>query len=122
MAWLIALFGLVIAIIGVIGITCPERFISAMMKWQPRSLYLAAIGIRLVIGGLFIYAAASTRFPRVINVLGIVAIVAAVLVALLGPRRLESLMQWWFRQPLWVIRVSCSVTFLFGGFLIYCGL
>ena len=51
---------------------------------ENRSLYLAAIVFRLVLGTVFIVAAKKSEYPAVIKFIGYVAIMAAVAFLLMG--------------------------------------
>ncbi len=122
MAFLVALLGLLIAGLGVVGSLRPHVITGAVLGWQPRTRSHVAIGLRVVFGVVLLLGAADSRFPIVLYVLGGIAIVVAVVLALLGATRTDGLVQWWFDQPSGLIRTWLLGAVLFGGFLVYAGL
>jgi hypothetical protein len=119
MAFLVTLFGLIIAVVGIVGMMRPAQLIAGLLHWPAAALLAVAVAVRLVLGVVFILAAPSCRFPRVMYALGIFALLAALIVLFLGADGVRSLVQWWSRQPLLVVRVMYAVTVLFGVFLVY---
>jgi hypothetical protein len=119
MAFLVTLFGLIIAAVGVVGMVRPAQLVAGMLNWPAAVLLAVAVAVRLVLGIVFILAAPSCRLPRVMYALGIVALFAALVVLLLGPDRVQSLVQWWSGQPSQVVRATYAGTVLFGAFLVY---
>ena len=77
--------------------------------------------MRLVIGITFIVAAPDTRFPTAILVLGVVALVAAGALIFVGSKRVDTLMQWWFRQSAGFTRGWSLLAVLLGVVLVYAG-
>ena len=122
MAFLVALLGLLIAGLGVVGSLRPHVITGAVLGWQPRTRSHVAIGLRVVFGVVLLLGAADSRFPIVLYVLGGIAIAVAVVLALLGATRTDGLVQWWFDQPSGLIRTWLLGAVLFGGFLVYAGL
>ena len=109
MTFLIALIGVAIAGLGILGFVRPGAllgFVESVLK-SPTGLYWA-IGIRAVSGLLLLATAAESRFPQVFRVLGVLALVAAAIVPLLGFARVRRL-----------LRVWSLLTVGFGSFLIY---
>jgi uncharacterized membrane protein len=119
MAFLVTLFGLIIAAVGVVGMMRPAQLFAGMLNWPAAVLLAVAVAVRLMLGIVFILAAPSCRFPRVMYALGIVALLAALVVLLLGPDGVRSLVQWCSRQPSLAVRAMYAATVLFGAFLVY---
>ena len=88
----IVLIGLSIAVAGVMGLRRPRALSDAMTRWLEEGTgLLFAIGGRALIGVLFIYAAAHTRFPVLFLVLGVLSLVGAAVLPFLGRQRLVKL-------------------------------
>jgi len=66
-------------------------------------LYGAGV-IRLVFAVLFLLAARECRRTAVILALGLLFLLSAVLIFLLGPSRLRPMLFWMQRQPSWILR------------------
>jgi hypothetical protein len=64
MTTLVAIFGALISLIGVIGVVSPETLMGIVTSaWRSsRGIYIA-VGIRLVMGIILVIAAPSCRFP-----------------------------------------------------------
>ena len=120
MAVLVLLLGVLMTVVGLIGLVEPATvlgWIDSMFQ-KPSGLYVAAL-IRFVAGVILVLAAPSTRFPEVIWIIGLIAIVAALSLPLIGFRRVRSLLDWWTKTSAAVIAVSFLLLIVFGGFLIY---
>jgi hypothetical protein len=121
MAYVVSLFGVLIALIGVVGIVFPGSLIDVIGGWKGRSRFLTAVALRAVMGVVFLMAAPDTRLPVVIQVIGVIAIVAAVAILGLGQTRLDRFIGWWLACPPAVIRISALFAVAFGLLLVYAG-
>ena len=121
MALILILLGILITGIGAVGVAQPQRLVAPFLSWQPRARFYIAVGTRLVLGAVFVLAASGSRFPTLILTLGVIAIAAAICFLLLGPKRVEVLVQWWFKQSSGFLRSWFVVAILFGAFLVYSG-
>lgn len=122
MAVLVSAFGLLMVGIGVLGVVRPRTVIGGVMGWSPQTRMAVAIGVRLVMGVVFLLAAASCRHPTVVTVLGWIALFAAVALPFLGQERLDRLIRWWFGHPPLLMRTWFCFAVAFGGFIVYTGL
>lgn len=95
MATTVVSIGFVIALLGLIVVVVPRQ-IARLLKAQAGSalLHTVAVGVRLTLGGLLIVVAEGSRYPLALRSLGIVAIVAAVILAGLSRDRFERLIEW----------------------------
>ena len=112
-------YGLLLLVVGVLGVVRPAALIGFVERlWRsPVGLYLAVL-VRAAIGVLLLGAASSTRFPGIIQALGILALVAAVPRLIVGYGRWRTLIEWWAARRGFV-RGWSLVPVLFGAFLIY---
>ena len=79
----VQLVGAIIAGLGIVGVLMPKRFGAMANFWTaPGRVYLGA-AIRLAMGAALIWAAPGTRFPVVVQVVGWIAVVAAIIVAMI---------------------------------------
>ncbi len=122
MAVLVVLLGVAIVCFGLAGFSAPQRIVDGMLNWQPLSRFYFAVGSRLSFGTVLLMAASDCRFSTAILVLGVVALVAALVLAPLGPRRVDSMFKWWLDRPVVVLRVWFVAAIPFGGFLVYAGI
>jgi len=120
MTVLIALFGILITAACIWGIVAPRHMVDKIVKiWnQPAGLWLA-IGVRVAVGILFILAAAETRYPTFFRIFGVLILVAAAAIPIVGKERLTRLINWFTGMPMLVIRLSLFIALVFGLFIVY---
>ena len=116
---LVLAIGLLIGAIGAVGVITPEG-LGAISRYTitPLGLYLAA-AVRVAIGIILIRAAPTSRLPRVLRVLGIIAVVAGVITVFLGVDRASTILAWWSGQGPLLIRLWPALALIFGVVLVY---
>jgi hypothetical protein len=116
--------GLCIAAIGAVGIVAPSELAwIAQRSGTPAAFYIAAM-VRVAFGFVFISAAAASRAPRVLRVLGYVIVVAGVVTALtamtgVGMDRARALIEWSLQQGSAMFRIPSVLLVAIGGFVAY---
>lgn len=116
----VLLFGIVIFALSAWGVYAPEKilkFAKDVMN-QDFGIY-AAVVVRVLLGVALILAASESRLPTVFQALGWIAILAAVIIALVGRERLLRFAAWFDRFSPTLIRVWLVVGMAFGGVLIH---
>ena len=121
MAIVVTVTGTLIAAIGVFGVTAPARLMKLVDRFRGGAGVWAAAGIRLVVGIAFVLAAPACRWPDFVLVVGIIALLAAVGLPIMGQRRFDAFVAWWMQRPPVVIRGWALVATAFGGLLAYAG-
>ena len=121
MAYIVSIFGALITLIGLVGIVVPRYFIEVIGNWEAESRFIAAVGIRMVMGVICLSAAPASRMPVVVQVIGIIAIAAAAVALLVGLERLNRLIDWWLGRPPIVVRMSAAFAAGFGVLLVFAG-
>ena len=122
MSYLVAILGLAIAVIGLIGAVEPRRLLGLVDKfWTGERSLNIAVGLRIGIGTLLILAAPFTNFPPVITAVGVVTFLAGIGLIVLGYERVDKLIQWFKHRPLAVVRVSAMAAVAFGTVLMLAG-
>lgn len=116
----LAVFGCFIIALGIVGLAAPAALVRFVQSfWStPAGMYWA-IGFRLALGGLLFFAAPESRFPRGLQVLGVIVLAAALTVPVLGYLRLAQYAQWWADQPRWAVQAMGLLFVLFGALLVY---
>ena len=120
MAITVSVLDVVIMLIGVIGFANPRSLIRLLGRWQSPSRFWFAVGIRAVLGAVFLVVAPDCNAPLVVRLVGVVSIVAAIGILVLGRVRLDAFIEWWLRHP-GVLRVSVTGAIAFGALLVYAG-
>jgi len=119
MAFVVAIFGILIALLGVGGVVSPPWLLGLVGRLQTRSGLFFTAGIRLLLGVALIFAATDSRAPDLLAVLGVVTIVAGVATPFFGLRRFEALLGWWREQPPLLVRLWCGIVLLLGACLVW---
>ena len=119
MTILIAVLGVLIILLGVVGLAQPDRFRALFTTMDSRTRFVLAIGIRLAMAGLLWWLADDLRHPHVMRILALIALLAAIALAIMGPARLDRLIEWWLSRSDGVLRVSALLAAVFGAFLVY---
>ena len=120
MTQLVAFFGVLIALLGATGLIRPAALVGWVDSlWRNLRGLWAVVALRLGIGIVLVLAAAECRYPTAIRVLGVISIVSAGLVPVIGLERVRALVSWWTARPPLLIRAWAVVAFAFGAFLIH---
>ena len=116
----VLLLGFTILLLSAWGMTSPGSLVSMVTQTMNRSygMYVAVL-VRLLLGVALITAAPISQFPMVFQVIGWIAITAAVVIFAIGRVRLRNLVAWIERFSASAIRVWLLFGMAFGGFLIY---
>ncbi len=116
----VALFGIAIILLGVLGLVRPGNLIRLVLgAWQSRKGFYLSIGIRVVFGIVLLLVASQSRFPDAFRVLGIISLVAAMAAPFLGFDRLQRFVQKWAKRSPGFIRGWSVMAAAFGVFLLY---
>jgi hypothetical protein len=119
MAILAILLSAAVAGMGVVGIVSPARLLEIVGKFQtPRGIY-AATAIRLVLGVALFLAAPGSRAPALLEILGIVIMVAGLITPVFGLERFRRILDWWSAQGSGFIRAWALCAVAFGAYLVY---
>ncbi len=120
MTVLIIIFGALTLLAGIVIIINPEVIFGFLRSnLEKLVLYILAVVIRRVIGALLIYQSNISKFPFVIEIIGWLSIVAAIIIAVLGRRNFNRLMSWALSLSKPFGRVGGVLAVAFGAFLIY---
>lgn len=119
MSWIIAAIGALIAALGLVGLTQPERFRKTFGLMDSRTRFAMAVIMRLAMGALLWWVADELRHPQIMRVIAVIAIVAAVVILIAGRARLDRMVDWWLGKSHGVLRVSGIFAGAFGAWLVY---
>jgi hypothetical protein len=112
--------GAFICLFSVWGFFAPDKIwkmINGVME-KDWAIHVAVI-MRLLLGAALIIAAPQSRYPEVMEVLGWIAIIAAVAILFMGRDRLKKFIAWFQRMTNTMVRVWLVFGFAFGAFLVY---
>lgn len=121
MSAVVSILGVIAAIIGLMGLAAPKYIINLVQHWRGPTRFRLAVGVRLVLGAFLLVVGPTCRLPVLVQALGVIAIVAAIVILIVGQQRLDSFIEWWLTRPPAVIRISALFAVSFGLLLVYAG-
>ena len=117
----VALFGLLIGGVGLVGVIRPTLLMAWIGRWGGAPRLWFAAGLRLVLGVVLVLAAPECRQAQVVRVLGWLTLIAAFALPLFGPRRFDAFVEWWLARSPPFIRAWSLLAVGLGGFLVFAG-
>jgi hypothetical protein len=112
--------GAIISLVCLTGVMLPAQLLHAVRAaWQYRAALFVAVMVRFLVGVLLVMAAPHSRFPLVFEILGWLALVAALLILAIGRERIGRLLDWWSRRSRPAIRLWSLAGLAFGCILVY---
>ena len=119
MSLVAAVSGLLIIVMGALGVVSPPRLLALVARSQSqRGLYVIA-AIRVVFGAAFLVAAAGSRAPAFLQILGVISLIAGVATPFFGVHRFQAIFSWWSLRPAVVLRLWCLVIVLLGAAVVW---
>jgi hypothetical protein len=113
---LVAVF---IMLVGVAGVFAPDSLMTfGRYAVTPGGLNVTA-ALRVSIGLVLILVAPTSRAPRTLRVLGVVAIVGGFATLLIGVDRARAILDWQSSQGGMLIRVGAGLALAMGGFIAF---
>ena len=111
--------GIVFALAGIVYLLRPDA-----MKWlmeffkQGKRMYFAGL-IRFALAIVFLVGARECKQFWVIFAFGILFIIGGLLIFTIGLERFKSIIDWWQKQSLLLLRVMALITLAVGAVIIY---
>ena len=111
--------GILIALVGIIYFLRPD-----VMKWlmeffkKGKRIYFAGL-IRFALAVVFLVAARECKHSWVIFAFGILFIISGLLIFMLGLEKLKSIIDWYQKQSVLLLRAIAVIALAIGGVIIY---
>jgi hypothetical protein len=116
----IALLAILILMLALYGMLFPRRLLKFVGHLIDSGVgWAVAVGVRVVFGVALILSAPLSLWPLIFQVVGILAIFAALVILLIGPRTVLSLIAWVEKRSDAVLRSWLLLAVGFGLLLIY---
>ena len=116
---IVKIVGIVIVCVAIVYLLKPN-----VMKWlmeffkQGKRIYIAGL-IRFVLAVVFLLGARECDITWVIVTLGILFIISGLLIFTLGPKKLRTMLDWYQKQSVLLLRVLAIVALAIGAVIIY---
>ncbi len=119
MVVVVAVCAFLITVLGLWGMLSPAGLLSFVARWQFRwELWIGAL-LRLVFGLALWFVAPVSRFPAVLQALGVVSIIAGGALPFMGVARFQALVTWWCAQPPGFTQVWAASAAAVGLFVLW---
>ena len=104
---------------GVWGVLAPSRIVDFVSRFGSKGGLWFAAAIRLILGLALWFAAPASRAPLLLQVLGVLALVAAVVIPFVGVDRFQALIDWWTKLSPTAIRFNSVLAVAFGAIILW---
>lgn len=112
--------GIILLVAGLVLLAKPATFSGFLARYrQAMPLYVSAIIVRFAIGLFFIAAASSSQYPMAVNVLGYIAVTAALVLAMVGHLRFTRMLEWVTELPDIALRGISLLALALGVFVVH---
>lgn len=119
MAEIVAITGILVAAYCAVLVIRPARGLQWVISMESRRRFSLAIAIRVGFGVLFVIAAPDCSRPQIIRVLGLIALAAAGVIALMGRGRLDGFVEWLAAKPPPFFSVWLATGVAFGLLIVW---
>jgi hypothetical protein len=114
MAFLVSFAGIGVAGIGLLGVAAPSQLANLLARWRVLTGLPVTLALRLGFGVLFVVAAPSCRFPHFVRLIGVVELIGALALFVVGSARLRGFVEWWLGRSPSFVRYWCTAALAFG--------
>jgi uncharacterized membrane protein len=108
-----------IAAVGVLVIVSPTRAHDLTRLFADKTGLWVATGIRAVLGLGLLAAAGESKAPMLLKILGLIILIVAIVMPILGLDRHRRLIDWWLARDRKIQIVCGAAAFVLGVVLIY---
>jgi len=108
-----------IAAIGVLVIVSPARANELTRLFADKTGLWVATAIRAVLGLGLLAAASESKAPMLLRILGLIILIVAIAMPLLGLDRHRRMIDWWLARDRKIQIICGAASFVFGVVLIY---
>jgi hypothetical protein len=108
-----------VAVMGVLAIFFPGRANNMARLFADKTGLWVATAIRAVLGLGLLAAAEDSKVPMLLRILGLIILIVAIMVPILGLDRHRRMIDWWLATNRTIQIVWGAAAFALGAFLIY---
>jgi hypothetical protein len=108
-----------IAAMGVLVIVSPARSNDLTRLFADKTGLWVATAIRAVLGLGLLAAAADSKSPMLLRILGLIIVLVAIAMPLLGLDRHRRMIDWWLARDRKIQIICGAASFVLGVVLIY---
>lgn len=113
-------FGALVFLAGLVIFVKPEIVSGLLRKNADKTgLHILAVVIRLILGAFLVIQAGASKFPHVIEFIGWLSIIAAIVLAAIGRNNFKKIMAWSLSKVKTLGRLGGLLAMALGSFLVY---
>ena len=117
---LVMVFGAATMIAGVVIAINPETVFGLIRKYYASlGMHVLAVVVRIILGAALILCADGSKYPTVIEIIGWITLIAALVMGIMGRASFKALIAWALGIPPFFRRIGGLLAIFFGGFLLY---
>lgn len=119
--WLVILIGAWLIAISIVMAFKPQAALAALGKMgSTNAIHFGELGLRLAGGIVVAFAAAGSRFPAILTLIGWFVVVSSIVLMTLPRPWHAAYSSWWAKRiPPLAVRLLAPFSILAGGALIY---
>jgi uncharacterized protein YjeT (DUF2065 family) len=119
MLTIVLIIGIFFLLVGIAILLQPEALRKLLQHFLKMEWLIPATLIRVVTGIIFLLAAPGSRYPLLLQILGVIFVLAGVTIPLLGKLKIEALAAWWLARPDTMLRILGGAAALLGAVIIW---
>jgi len=116
---IIFLVGLIISFVCILIILAPTKLKRIIKNFLDKDWMIFAVIIRIILGAIFILFADQTRYPGFIYWFGIVILLVAIILPIIGKDKINKFIKFWLDFPTYITFIWAIIGFLLGLFIMY---
>ncbi len=110
---------ILIIAMGAVFLLSPQATRAMFSFWKKGNRFYIAGFLRLLFGIVLLLAASECKLPGVIIAFGILFLLGGVTIFAIGLNRAKSIVGWWEKKPVSVLRFTAIVPIIIGALLLY---
>jgi len=119
MGLFVRFIGLLEIVLGLLAFVNPDLFKAMISYFREEKKIYIAVGLKILIGLIFVLGASSCRLEGVIRIFGLFPLVGSLIGLWLGFQKIQALCDWWLDRPTKMIYVWACVAIGLGILLLY---
>jgi hypothetical protein len=120
MNYLVMAFAAATTIAGIVMVFNPDTLFNPIRKrYTAPGMHVLAVLLRIILGIALVSCAPASRYPILIQIIGWITLLAALVLGVMGRANFKHLVAWALGMPGSFLRVGGLVAAFFGAFLIY---
>jgi len=111
---LVLCISLLLLVQGFIGLIVPDVFAGIVRSMQTSPAIYAAAAVRVAVGIVLLQAAATSRLPIFLRILGGFVLIGGLLTPFVGRQFAGVILGWWSSQGSALVRVFAAISLALG--------